>query len=118
MTKYEIVSNQVQYSLTHRNVEKDLLSFCQQHQITVIAHTPLARGGLVSSPLFRKRQAMDTLKKLVEETGQTVAQVALNWCLSRPNVVVIPKSDKIERAKDSPCCRTNCGSGFPDLYPG
>lgn len=97
MTKYEIVSNQVQYSLTHRNIEKDLLPFCQQHQITVIAHTPLARGGLVSRSLFRRRQAMDTLNKVSDETGKTTAQVALNWCLSRPNVVVIPKSDKTER---------------------
>ena len=69
----------------------------QQHQITVIAYTPLAAGGLVSSPLLRKRQAMDTLKNMAKETGRTMAQVALNWCLSRPNVVVIPKSNKTER---------------------
>ena len=97
MSKYSIVSNQVEYSLTRRNIEGQLLPFCQEHQITVIAHTPLARGGLVSSPLFRKRQAMDTLKKLADEMGRTVAQVALNWCLSHPNVVVIPKSNKTER---------------------
>ncbi len=111
MTKYEIVSNQVQFSLTHRNIEKDLLPFCQQHQITVIAHTPLARGGLVSSPLFRRRQAMDTLKKLAEETGRTAAQVALNWCLSHPNVVVIPKSDKTERVIE------NCAASGWTLTP-
>ena len=40
---------------------------------------------------------MDTLKKVADDTGRTKAQVALNWCLSRPNVVVIPKSDKTER---------------------
>ena len=40
---------------------------------------------------------MDVLEKLAEETGRTAPQVALNWCLSRPNVVVIPKSDKTER---------------------
>ncbi len=97
MTKYEIVSNQVQYSLTHRNIEKDLLPFCQQHQITVIAHTPLDRGGLVARSFLRRRQAMDVLEKVADETGRTAPQVALNWCLSRPNVVVIPKSDKTER---------------------
>ena len=97
MTRHEIVSNQIQYNLTHRNIEKDLLPFCQERQITVIAHTPLDRVGLVSSPLFRRRQAMDTLKQLAEDTGRTVAQVALNWCLSHPNVVVIPKSNQTER---------------------
>lgn len=94
--------------MTHRNIEKDLLSFCQQYRKTVIAHTPLAQGGLVSSPRFRRRQAMDTLKKLAEETGRTAAQVALNWCLSHPNVVAIPKSDKTERVIE------NCAaSGWP-----
>ena len=111
MTKYPIVSNQVQYSLTHRNIEKDLLPFCQQQQITVIAHTPLARGGLVSSPLFRKRRAMATLKKLAEETGRTVAQLALNWCLSHPNVVVIPKSNQTGRVIE------NCDASGWSLTP-
>ena len=111
MSRYEIVSNQVHYCLTHRNIEKDLLPFCQQHQITVIAHTPLARGGLVSSPLFRKRQAMDTLKKLAEGAGRTVAQVALNWCLSHPYVVVIPKSDRTERVIE------NCEASGWSLTP-
>ena len=111
MTKYEIVSNQVHYSLTHRNIEKELLPFCQQHQITVIAYTPLAGGSLVSSPLFRRRQAMDILKKVAEETGRTFAQVALNWCLSHPGVVVIPKSDKIERVIE------NCDASGWSLTP-
>ena len=97
MAKYAIVSNQVQYSLTHRNIEKDLLPYCQQHQITVIAHTPLDRGGLAAKSFLRRRQAMDVLEKVADETGRTAPQVALNWCLSRPNVVVIPKSDKTER---------------------
>ena len=111
MTRHEIVSNQVQYSLTQRNIEKDLLPFCQEHQITVIAHTPLARGGLVSSSLFRRRQAMDTLKMLAEETGRTVAQVASNWCLSHPNVVVIPKSNQTERVIE------NCDASGWTLTP-
>ena len=108
MTKYEIVSNQVQYSLTHRNIEGDLLPFCQQHQITLIAHTPLDRGGLVSKPILRKRQAMDTLQKVAGETGRTVAQVALNWCLSHANVVAIPKSNRTNGVIE------NCdASGWP-----
>ena len=111
MAKYAIVSNQVQYSLTHRNIEKDLLPYCQQHQITVIAHTPLDRGGLVAKSLLRRRQAMDVLGKVADETGRTAPQVALNWCLSRPNVVVIPKSDKAERVIE------NCDASGWSLTP-
>ena len=111
MTKYGIVSNQVQYSLTHRNIEKDLLPFCQQHQLTVIAPTPLDRGGLVAKSFLRRRQAMDVLEKVADETVKTAPQVALNWCLSRPNVVVIPKSDKTERVIE------NCDASGWSLTP-
>ena len=111
MTRHEIVSNQVQYSLTHRNIERDLLPFCQQHQITVIAHTPLAGGSLVSSSFFRRHQAMDTLKNIADEAGRTISQVTLNWCLSHPNLVVIPKSDKTERVIE------NCDASGWSLTP-
>ena len=104
MTKYEIVSNQVQYSLTHRNIQGDLLPFCQQHHITVIAHTPLDRGGLVAKPILRRRQAVGVLQKVASQTGRTVAQVALNWGLSHANVVVIPKSNRTEGVIE------NCGA--------
>jgi diketogulonate reductase-like aldo/keto reductase len=111
MTRHEIVSNQVRYSLTHRNVEGDLLPFCQQNQITVIAHTPLDGGGLAAKSFLRRRQASDILQKVADETGRTVSQVALNWCLSRPNVVVIPKSDKTDRVVE------NCGASGWSLTP-
>ena len=56
MSKYSIVSNQVEYSLTRRNIEGQLLPFCQEHQITVIAHTnsphsPGPGGPRLQSPL-------------------------------------------------------------------
>ncbi len=96
MTRYEIVSNQVQYSLTHRHIEDELLPFCQQHHITVIAHTPLDRGGLVSRPMLRRRQSRGILQQIANQSGRTTAQVALNWGLSHANVVVIPKSNRTE----------------------
>ncbi len=81
--------------VSNRNIEKDLLPYCQQHEITVIAPTPLDRGRLVARSFLSSRQAMDVLEKVADETGRTAPQVALNWCLSRPYVVVIPKSDQI-----------------------
>ena len=44
MTKYPIVSNQVLYNLKRRGVERDLLPYCQENHITLIAYTPLADG--------------------------------------------------------------------------
>lgn len=101
MTKYRIVSNQVKYSLLDRGSEEEILPYCQANQITVIAYSPLARGELASRPLLKNRSAFNMLQNIARQTGKTPAQVALNWCLSKPNVVVIPKSDKAERVVEN-----------------
>ena len=95
MSKHEIVSNQVLYNLVDRNIEAELLPYCQRHQVTVIAYSPLERGGLTTRPLLRCRRAMEVLEGVVTESGKTSAQVALNWCISHPNVVAIPKADRV-----------------------
>ncbi|MEK7341799.1 MAG: aldo/keto reductase, partial [Candidatus Binatota bacterium] len=46
MTKHRIVSNQVKYSLLNRRIEEDTLAYCQENNITVIAYSPLDKGGL------------------------------------------------------------------------
>lgn len=97
MAKYRIVSNQVKYNLFQRGIEEDTLPYCQHNHITVIAYSPLGKGELTSKPLLRHRRSMSMLQKVARETGKTMAQVALNWCLSKPNVIAIPKTDRVER---------------------
>lgn len=97
MSKHKIVSNQVKYSLLRREIEDSLLPYCKKNNITVIAYSPLAKGGLTSKPLLSHRRAMSVLQKIAVETGKSLAQVALNWCNCKPGVIAIPKSDKIER---------------------
>ncbi|MFQ5851145.1 MAG: aldo/keto reductase [Candidatus Binatia bacterium] len=101
MGKHRVVSNQVLYSLVNRETEDQLLPYCEENSISVIAYSPLARGQLTSRPLLRQRRAMGVLQKIAGETGKTMAQVALNWCISRPNVIAIPKSDKVERVVEN-----------------
>ena len=101
MTRHPVVSNQVRYSLTRRDIEADLLPYCQDNNVTLIAHTPLDRGSLTARSLITRRPASDALEKVASEVGASWAQVALAWCLSRPNVVVIPKSDKVERVEQN-----------------
>jgi diketogulonate reductase-like aldo/keto reductase len=96
MTRYPLVSNQVLYNLKRRGIEKDLLPYCQRNHITVIAYTPLADGSLTT-----RTQA---LQEVADEVGKTPAQVALNWCISHPNVIVIPKSNNLARIEE------NCGA--------
>ena len=48
MTKYPIVANQVLYNLNRREIERDLLPYCQEHHITILAYTPLDDGRLAT----------------------------------------------------------------------
>ncbi len=48
MRHYPIVSNQVLYNLNHREIERDVLPYCFQQRITVIAYTPLDDGRLAT----------------------------------------------------------------------
>ena len=111
MTRYKIVSNQVKYSLLQRGIEEDTLSYCQANNITVIAYSPLEKGLLVARPTPRNKAAISVLQKVALESGKTLAQVALNWCVSRPNVIAIPKSDRVERVVE------NCAASGWRLSP-
>jgi len=101
MTRHKIAANQVKYSLLQRGIEEDTLAYCQKRRITVIAYSPLARGDLCAKPLLRNRHALGVLQKVASETGKTMAQVALNWCISRPGVIAIPKTDRVERVVEA-----------------
>ena len=104
MPNTPIVSNQVRYSLSDREIERELLPFCEKNGVTVIAYTPLASGRLCGGG--------GVLGEIARETGKTPAQVALNWCLTHENVVAIPKSDGVERTRE------NCGASGWRLTAG
>lgn len=104
MQHHAIVSNQVLYSLNQRDIERELLPYCQAQRITIMAYTPLDDGRLAVRSRLRRRRGMQDLAAVAAETQKTLAQVALNWCTSRPYVMVIPKSDRIERIEE------NCGA--------
>jgi diketogulonate reductase-like aldo/keto reductase len=104
MSKYPVVSNQVLYNLKSRRIELDLIPYCQENKITVIAYTPLADGSLAGKSRLLPDKRGAVMEEVAQESGKTPAQVALNWCLTRPPVVVIPKTNSVERTED------NCGA--------
>lgn len=111
MRKYPIVSNQVLYNLNSREIERDLLPYCQKHHVTIIAYTPLDSGRLATKSRSRRSRVMQVLEQIAAEVQKTPAQVALNWCTSRPNVIAIPKSDSVARTEE------NCGASGWRLSP-
>ncbi len=104
LNNHKIVANQVRYNLNDRTIERDLLPYCEERGITVLAYTPLDDGNLTTMPRVMGKGKMSVLKEIAEETNKTMGQVALNWCNSRSNVVVIPKSNSITRTIE------NCGA--------
>ena len=84
-TKNKIVANQVEYNLLKREPEKNLLKYCQEKGIFLIAYQPLAGGKLAHS-------GFKFLDELAEKYKKTPAQIAINWLISKQNVITIPKA--------------------------
>ncbi|GBC68398.1 2,5-diketo-D-gluconic acid reductase B [archaeon HR01] len=87
----EIVSNQVEYSLSSRYVERELIPFCERNGVTVVAYTPLGRGRIVDEA-HRGTVRGRVLAEIAGRYGRTPAQIALNWVVWREGVVTIPKA--------------------------
>lgn len=78
-------TNQVPYSLNHRAIERDLLPWSQQHDLPVMAYSPL--GG-DNNLVIRNR----TLEKIGAAHGVSAAAVALAWVVRGGAVIAIPES--------------------------
>jgi len=95
LARRPLASNQVEYSLLNREIESDLLPFCQRNGVTVIAYTPLAKGRVCEGRLGER------LRMIGEKYGKTPAQVALNWLISKQNVIAIPKCARSEHIEEN-----------------
>uniref|UniRef100_A0A8C9LZB8 Aldo-keto reductase family 1 member D1 n=1 Tax=Piliocolobus tephrosceles TaxID=591936 RepID=A0A8C9LZB8_9PRIM len=98
--KYKPVSNQVECHPYF--TQPKLLKFCQQHDIVIIAYSPLgtSRNPIwvnVSSPPLLKDALLNSLGK---RYNKTAAQIVLRFNIQR-GVVVIPKSFNLERIKEN-----------------
>ena len=91
LAKNEIASNQVEYSLTNRSVEADILQYCVRERITLMAYSPLAHGRITSS------LPSDILRKY----GMSPAQAMLNWVTRNEQVVAIPKASSISHQEEN-----------------
>ncbi|MBO3798425.1 MAG: aldo/keto reductase [Thermoproteota archaeon] len=99
LPKHELASNQVEYSLTVRRIEKDLLPYCEQNNVAILAYRPLAHGSLarVEGILAKAFQEVS-----LKHGGKTPAQIALNWLVNRSRVVFpIPRASRPERVVEN-----------------
>ncbi|EFD93029.1 MAG: aldo/keto reductase [Candidatus Parvarchaeum acidophilus ARMAN-5] len=96
MSKYEIASNQVEYSIVTRDIEKSgLFDYCRENSIAIIAYSPLSHGKL-----FGNAKLMEDLLSIGKKYGKQPAQIALSWLLHRDNTFPIPKASNTEHMKE------------------
>lgn len=88
-------TNQVLYHLGSRGIEFDLLPWCQQQQIPVMAYCPLAQAGRLRDDLFNSRAVQD----VAHAHQATPAQVLLAWAIRQPGVMAIPKASSVDHVK-------------------
>jgi diketogulonate reductase-like aldo/keto reductase len=82
-----LLANQVEYHpfLNQRR----LLEKVRAHGMTLIAHTPLARGAVSRDPV---------ICAIAELRGRSAGQIALRWLIQQSGVAAIPRSKSLERA--------------------
>lgn len=111
LSRTDVVSDQVQYSLLHREPEAELLPYCRREGVGILAWSPIAKGILsgkyhaahrpkdpirsdesLFKPKNLRRAAplVQTLRGVANAHGKTPTQVALAWLRHRPIVVPIP----------------------------
>lgn len=81
------VTNQVLYHLGERGIEWDLLQDCENHNIPIMAYSPLGQGEIL-----RNRMIIS----IADKYSVAPATVALAWVLRCPNIISIPKSSDLE----------------------
>ena len=87
-------TNQVPYSLNNRSIERDLLTWCKQHDMPVMAYSPL--GG-DNNLVIRDR----TLVQIGAAHDCSAAAVALAWVIRNGNVIAIPESGVPAHVKEN-----------------
>src|SRR5215469_5810158 len=87
-------TNQVPYSIGDRAIERDLLPWCERHNIPVMAYSPLGGPG---ASLLRD----PALARIGAARGCSAAAVALGWTIRNGNIIAIPESGSAEHVREN-----------------
>jgi myo-inositol catabolism protein IolS len=118
-----IDSLQPPYSLFWRQIERDTMPYCIEHNISILAYSPLAQGLLTGkfkadhkfasgdhrakNKLFqgenfqRAQTALLQLRSIAEKYNCTLAQLALAWLIAQPQTNAIAGFRSVEQAVEN-----------------
>jgi diketogulonate reductase-like aldo/keto reductase len=87
-----VAANQILYNLTRRGPEFELIPWCRERRIAIMAYTPLGQGRMLQDK---------ALAEVAARHGASPAQVALAWLLRQDGMIVIPKATQPEHVRDN-----------------
>lgn len=109
--KILLASNQVPYSMVRRDIEEELVPWCIENDVSILAYSPLQRGLLTGKitpgykynsgdsranlPHFsdenvsRVNKFLDEIKPIAEGKDASLAQLVLAWTLFQPGITVV-----------------------------
>ncbi|MFL5265898.1 MAG: aldo/keto reductase [Stellaceae bacterium] len=87
-----VAANQVLYNLSRRGPEWDLVPWCREHRVAIMAYTPLGQGRMLGTPV---------LAEIGRRRNATAAQIALAWLLRQEDTIVIPKASRAEHVREN-----------------
>jgi aryl-alcohol dehydrogenase-like predicted oxidoreductase len=126
---HKLSALQLEYSLVERTIEREHIPAAQEFGLAITPWSPLASGLLsgkykrdfngeaqgrlsvikdAGHPAFNKLfternwKIVDAVNEAAKETGKTAAQVALNWCATRPGITsTIIGATKLNQLSDN-----------------
>jgi aryl-alcohol dehydrogenase-like predicted oxidoreductase len=106
----KLASNQVPYSMVKRDIEKEVVPYCIEHNESILAYSPLERGLLTGKMkpghhfaegdhranvyffkdenLQRTDAFLQKIKPLAGDKGATLGQLVLRWTIAQPGITV------------------------------
>lgn len=78
-----LATNQVLYNLARRGIEFDLMPWCRQHKVPIMAYSPIEQGRLLDNA---------ALRAVAARHSATPSQVALAWLQRHDDIIAIPKA--------------------------
>jgi len=94
-----VCANQVFYNLRRRGIERNLLPWCAERRIAIMAYTPLDQGRL--------RQSAE-LRRVAARHEATPEQIALAWTLRSPGVMTLVKAVRPEHVRQNAAAAGIC----------
>ncbi len=87
-----VAANQILYNLGRRGPQWELIPWCRERRVAIMAYSPLEQGRILGNR---------ALGEVAARHGATAAQVALAWLLRQDGMIVIPKATSLQHVRDN-----------------